>query len=302
VPEKKQPKRCFVIMPFSKTTSKHTEDYWTAHFKDFLKPLIEEHPNVEAFRSEALRVDIVRQIIADLLSYDVVVADLTDRNPNVYWELGIRQSFKHGTITVAEEGTKLASDIEKKGTLFYENNRLATVEFSRKLKKAITDCLDNPEKCDSPVLESITGRGTIFEMFQRDEALRRLEAVLSECDSNLKLFNKYLQQSKKNQEIRTAGKEADKKEKIIFPTRLFRSLALELLIAQRYIEGKPEFYTDAESMHDMIIGINEMLGYWTGNATYVEEWLAKVESPWDNFVPQFRESIVTVKNRLAQNI
>lgn len=135
--EKQQPKRCFVIMPFSKTTAKHTQEYWTKHFDDFLKPLIEESLQIEAFRSEALRVDIVKQIIADLITSDVVVADLTDHNPNVYWELGIRQSFKYGTITIAEESTKLASDIEKKGTLFYKNERLATVEFSKQLKKLL---------------------------------------------------------------------------------------------------------------------------------------------------------------------
>lgn len=89
-------------MPFSKTTDKHTEDYWTEHFERFLKPLIEENPGLEARRSEPLRGDILRQIITDLVVSRVVVADLTDHNPNVYWELGVRQSFQHGTVTIAE--------------------------------------------------------------------------------------------------------------------------------------------------------------------------------------------------------
>ena len=32
----------------------------------------------------------------------IVVADITDSKPNVYWELGVRQSFKHGTIIIRE--------------------------------------------------------------------------------------------------------------------------------------------------------------------------------------------------------
>jgi len=76
---------CFVIMPFSKTTKDHTKSYWTEHFKSFLKPLIEEYPGLEAHRSKALRGDILRQIITDLVVSHVVVADLTDHNPNVYW-------------------------------------------------------------------------------------------------------------------------------------------------------------------------------------------------------------------------
>ena len=35
-------------MPFSKTTEEHTEEYWTSQFETFLKPLIEENPNLEA--------------------------------------------------------------------------------------------------------------------------------------------------------------------------------------------------------------------------------------------------------------
>ena len=58
---------CFVIMPFRKTTKGHTERYWAEHFNNFLKPLIEENPNLEARRSEALRGDIVREIIKDLV-------------------------------------------------------------------------------------------------------------------------------------------------------------------------------------------------------------------------------------------
>jgi len=87
---------CFVITPFSKTTDEHTKRYWTEHFKSFLKPLIDENPDLEARRSKPLRGDILREIITDLVVSRVVVADLTDHNPNVYWELGVRQSFKHG--------------------------------------------------------------------------------------------------------------------------------------------------------------------------------------------------------------
>ena len=167
MPEKQPKKRCFVIMPFSETTPEHTEAYWTEHFEVFLKPLIEEHPELGVHRSEPIRTDIVKQIISDLLTCDVVVADLTDYNPNVFWELGIRQSFKSGTITIAQNNTRLPFDIDKKGTQFYyPNNHTKMEHFRKNFKEAIMDCLDHPEKCDSPILESVTGRGTIFQMFQ----------------------------------------------------------------------------------------------------------------------------------------
>lgn len=75
---------CFVIMPFGKTTDEHTEEYWTKHFENFLKPLIEENPNLEARRSKELRGDILNEIITDLVTSPIVVANLTDKNANVF--------------------------------------------------------------------------------------------------------------------------------------------------------------------------------------------------------------------------
>lgn len=85
-------KHCFVIMPFSQTTDEHGEEYWTAHFERFLKPTIEE-VGLEARRSEPLRGDLVSEIVKELVVCPIVIADLTDLNANVFWELGVRQSF-----------------------------------------------------------------------------------------------------------------------------------------------------------------------------------------------------------------
>jgi hypothetical protein len=116
-------------MPFSKTTPKHTEAYWTKHFTNFLKPLIEENPSLEAHRSTARRGDILKEIISDLVTAPIVIADLTDKNPNVFWELGVRQSFSHRTITIAQYGTKLPFDLSTKGTLFYHQDRIRNVSI-----------------------------------------------------------------------------------------------------------------------------------------------------------------------------
>ena len=62
-------------------------------------------------RSHPLRGDMVREIITNLVMAPIVIADITDENPNVYWELGVRHSFEHGTIIIAEEGTKRRFDI-----------------------------------------------------------------------------------------------------------------------------------------------------------------------------------------------
>jgi hypothetical protein len=75
---------CYVIMPFSCTTDSHSDVYWTNHFEHGLKPLIQEVKGLKALRPAPLRENILKQIISDLIASPVVVADLTDYNPNVY--------------------------------------------------------------------------------------------------------------------------------------------------------------------------------------------------------------------------
>jgi len=170
-------------MPFSETSEEHTKEWWTQHFKDFLKPLIEESGEIKAFRSQPLRGDLLKEIVESLYNSDIVVADLTDRNANVFWELGVRQSYKHGTITIAEEGTRIPFDISTKGTLFYNpKNHIKLEEFRRQFKMAIVDCLDNPDSPDSQVLEILSSRlssrlippvsYTVLPIFYRNEEPR----------------------------------------------------------------------------------------------------------------------------------
>ncbi len=217
-------KRCFVIMPFSLTKKKHPENYWTKHFEKFLKPLIEEDNEIEAYRSAALREDIVRNIITSLVNDPIVVADLTDYNPNVLWELGVRQSFRSGTITIAEKGTKLPFNINTKGTLFYSISHIENEKFKIDFQLALKDCLENPNKSDSIVLDTISGRGTITEIIQRDVILRQLDGLISELEHNIQ------QLSMIKKELAEAGN-----QDLIFVGRLSIS-SLVLLITSRFLD------------------------------------------------------------------
>lgn len=283
---------CFVIMPFSKTTNEHTEDYWTKHFEDFLKPLIEVSPKLEARRSQALRGDVLKQIITDLALSPVVVADLTDSNPNVYWELGVRQSFKHGTVTVAEEGTQLPFDISAKGTLFYyPGNHLKMESFRILFKKAIQDCLEHPDRPDSHVLETISGRGTLFEIFRRDEAIRRLDAVLSECDINLKVLGWAVEKAQGNQK--------NPSERHI-ATDLLRISAAELLVVNRYVDEDQPFYKLTERYVRRITAMNNQISIWGVNPDPTEKWLLSVETPTAELLKEFKARVVVAREKISK--
>ena len=283
----KNGKMCFVIMPFSQTTEKHTEKYWNNHFQHFMKPLIEEHPELEAYRSEPLRGDILKQIITNLVVAPVVVADLTDLNPNVFWELGVRQSHKHGTVTIAQKGTALPFDVSVKGTLFYHpDNHIENAKFCKDFKKAIMNCLTNPDSPDSSVLETLSGRGTFYEIIHHAEATRRMVALIEECTWNADLLITIQERIKEN---RKNPKERE------WVTSRFRSSAVELLLTERYLDEDESLYETIEVCFVSVHALNDMLRTWAliEQGENVEEWF---EEHMDLYLKRFEEHKMVLTN------
>ncbi|NHJ21576.1 MAG: hypothetical protein EAX91_11580 [Candidatus Lokiarchaeota archaeon] len=231
---------CFVIMPFSKSSEEHTEEYWTQHFEKLLKPIIEEL-GVKTYRVEVFREDILKKIIQSLVTSYIVVADLTDHNPNVFWELGVRQSFKHNTITIAEEGTKLPFDVSSKATIFYNlSNEEKLAQFKKNLKEAIKDCIANPKKSDSHVLESISGRGSFYDLIRLDDAKRRIESLIIETQNNIRNYNISKNMVAELKDI----------SQIPFELRtvMWRTRCLEFLFVNRYLDEDDRFYKTTEQI------------------------------------------------------
>ena len=288
--------KCFVIMPFSKTSDMHTEEYWTKHFGEFLKPLIESSHPIIADRSSPLRGDIVRQIITDLVTAPIVVADLTDANPNVYWELGVRQSFKHCTITIAEYGTPLPFDLGGKGTLFYfPGDHIKMQGFENKFHEAIDDCLNNPNLPDSHVLETISGRGTLYQILTRDESLRKLDALISEIERNKSILQWVVSTCNKNMKAKEQADAKGEKFSRTCVTSRCRLPAIEMLVTSRYVDADKTFYGKAEDYMDKIIRINDQLLTWESDAVLFETWFLGLQERYISRTNEFRKLIMEHK-------
>jgi hypothetical protein len=259
------PRTCFIVMPFGQSSPEHSEDYWTGHFERFLCPLINGTGKWSARRSAVLTGDIIRELVNDLVTAPAVVVDLTDANANVYWELGVRQSFRHGTITIAEAGTRLPFDIGMKATLFYHpKNHLRMEEFRQRFVAALDQCWAEPNRPDSHVLETISGRGSVYELLQRDEAIRRLEALQSEINHNdlqLKNIQKVVEERE-----RAGGEQA-------FHTTLLRRECTELLMTHRYVDRGPDFYEVIEAAYVGVSSLNQQLGLWETSPIPTTKWL-----------------------------
>jgi hypothetical protein len=284
-------------MPFSASSKRHTEDYWNRHFEFFLKPLIETGNELEAFRSTPLRQEIVRQIVSDLVFSHIVVADLTDNNPNVYWELGVRQSFRHGTITIAEGGSKIPFNIASKSVLFYNPENHKNEKFNEEFKQAIMDCLSHPDRPDSAVLETVTGRGSIYAIIHREELIRRVDWLVTENRLNSTLMGQIL-------EAAYLGFQGHfwNRTTAVITTRLSYS-ALDLLLAEHYLEEDSEFYEHISVLLAMIHTINHYLATWTYETSkMIKKWFLENEQFLKELLRQHGQQMVAVREKLAATI
>jgi hypothetical protein len=95
----------FVAMPFGKKTGHDGKPIdFNAVYNDLLKPAIET-AGFTVFRvdEEQAAGDIKTDMFQELLIADLVVADLTLDNPNVWYELGIRHALRARGILVVQE-------------------------------------------------------------------------------------------------------------------------------------------------------------------------------------------------------
>ena len=122
-------KRCFVIMPF----------------RDELKSLYEkvrsicQDLKVECRRSDEIAIgSISKGIFEEIFFADVVIADLTFSNPNVYYELAISHCIGRKTILITQE-EKIPFDIGQEYVIKYTD----TIDGSSILEKQIRRLLQH---------------------------------------------------------------------------------------------------------------------------------------------------------------
>ena len=115
---------CFVVMPFTEREDAHVAGF----FDEVLEELFTPAATDAGFKVQTAKrqgSDLIQStIVNDLLEADLVLADLTEHNPNVLFELGLRIMEEKPVVLVKAAGT---------GRIFDVDSMLRVVEYNPNL-------------------------------------------------------------------------------------------------------------------------------------------------------------------------
>lgn len=124
------PKLCFIVMPFG-------SEELTDVYEFFVKPSIETNCGLkckrgdDVFGSNVIMDDIRHSIERSRL----VVADLTGRNPNVFYEVGIAHTLNKEVLLISQSMSDVPFDLRHRRVLVYDY----TPKGCKKLERNIAD-------------------------------------------------------------------------------------------------------------------------------------------------------------------
>jgi hypothetical protein len=188
---------CFVIAPIGDEDSE-----FRAHSDSVLKHIVEPVAEKCGF-SRPSRADqigrpgqISNQIIDHLVNDDLVIADLSFHNPNVFYELAIRHALRKPIVQIIRKGDRIPFDVSPIRTIEFVLDLDGVSRCKDELTKQINASIENPDDVDTPLTSSLNiqalrasedpvGRGNaeILSVLQQlSSRFDDLVAVMSEDD------------------------------------------------------------------------------------------------------------------------
>lgn len=152
-------KTCFVICPIGKDDSP-TRIWADMVFDCIITPAVEKF-GIESQRADKISTPglITPQLIESIINSDLVIADLTDLNPNVLYELAIRHTVNKAVIQM----------IKKDQTIPFDNQDIRTIFFDIDVRSAHLARIDLRKQIESiikgePFYNPVTFASTLSDM------------------------------------------------------------------------------------------------------------------------------------------
>ncbi|CQR76116.1 hypothetical protein [Enterobacter hormaechei] len=176
-------KTCFVIMPIA-----DHPDYTPGHFTRVYEHLIK--PACEAAGFKERRADdpkashmIMFDILKNIVECDMAICDLSSKNANVFYELGLRQAFNKKTILITDGLTNTPFDIS--GFRYVKYSESLRVDTVKNDILEISAMLKETESASEEDINSIVNLLKIQPAEVNKIQLNDQESVLYELIKNL---------------------------------------------------------------------------------------------------------------------
>nr|DAR45011.1 MAG TPA: CMP/hydroxymethyl CMP hydrolase [Caudoviricetes sp.] len=126
-------------------------------------------------------VNAVDNINATIINYlktaPMVIADMTDHNPNAFYELGFRQALELPLVPIIKVGERLPFDVMTTRTVFYDTD-VSKIEESKENLKSKIQSFENFKMPESSLDKSVT----LDEL--DDKLTKKLDKILNLLEKN----------------------------------------------------------------------------------------------------------------------
>lgn len=175
-------KRCFVISPIGDPDSDiRAEADWVLY--QMIKPTLE--PEFEVTRADAFaKIHVIsNEVINSIRKADLIVADMTGHNANVFYELAIAHAYHRAVVPLIREGERIPFDTAPMGTIIYSRARYEKWEAAkRELKRAADAAMKSGYTVSNPITMAIGHE----QASQSGDSLAKIVAAQGEAIAVLK--------------------------------------------------------------------------------------------------------------------
>lgn len=144
-------KKCFVICPIGDEGT--PTRFWADNVLEcIITPALNKFQYELPIRADKISTpgNITPQVIEHLFESDLVIADMTDFNPNVFYELAIRHMSDKPVIHMIKEGQNLPFDNQDYRTIFFEITAKNAHYARKELEKQI-ESIERGEESYNPI-------------------------------------------------------------------------------------------------------------------------------------------------------
>mgnify|MGYP006292072285 CR=1 FL=1 len=177
-------KRCFVVGPIGETGSNiRAQSDWLLN--GVIRPVAEKK-GLSVQRSDEVPApgDIGSQVINLVHDSDIVIADLTNHNPNAFYELAIRHMARKPVVHMIHESERIPFDVGTYRTIRYSLYTYGSFEKAKtELEQHLDYIINNPDDVDNPV---VSARGRLQELENATPEEHYLINAIDELQSRMR--------------------------------------------------------------------------------------------------------------------